>query len=145
MRCFYVLKKWSSAKLSLNWYLSLNKMSLNRDCTVNKSYLWLVMKSSWNLKNYGLHRVKLGLLYAILSIMTIYYSWFDKMQKLPNYPPNHSSNWSNWIFWEFSCQCAPASAYVSLYLPLTASLSLEQAAEKITAAMPSFTDLWWCI
>ena len=28
MRCFYVLKKWSSAKLSLN------KMSLNRDCTV---------------------------------------------------------------------------------------------------------------
>jgi hypothetical protein len=43
---------------------------------------------------------------------------------------------------EFSCQCAPAAAYVSLYLPLTASLSLEQAAEKITAAMPSFTDLW---
>ena len=34
MRCLYVLKKWSSAKLSLNWYLSLNKMSLNRDCTV---------------------------------------------------------------------------------------------------------------
>ena len=34
MRCFYVLKKWSSAKLSLNWDLSLNKMSLNRDCTV---------------------------------------------------------------------------------------------------------------
>ena len=34
MRCFYVLKKWSSAKLSLNRDLSLNKMSLNRDCTV---------------------------------------------------------------------------------------------------------------
>ena len=73
--------------------------------------------------------MKLGLLYAILSIMTITYSWFDKKQKMPNYPPNHSSNWSNWIFWEFSCQCAPALAYVSLYLPLTASLSLEQAAE----------------
>ena len=34
MRCFYVLKKWSSSKLSLNRDLSLNKMSLNRDCTV---------------------------------------------------------------------------------------------------------------
>ena len=34
MRCFYVLKKWSSAKLSLNCDLSLNKVSLNRDCTV---------------------------------------------------------------------------------------------------------------
>ena len=34
MRCFYVLKKWSSAKLSLNRDLSLNKMSLNWDCTV---------------------------------------------------------------------------------------------------------------
>ena len=34
MRCFYVLKKWSSTKLSLNRDLSLNKMSLNRDCTV---------------------------------------------------------------------------------------------------------------
>ena len=34
MRCFYELKKWSSAKLSLNRDLSLNKMSLNRDCTV---------------------------------------------------------------------------------------------------------------
>ena len=34
MRCFYVLKKWSSAKLSLNRDLSLNKMSLNRVCTV---------------------------------------------------------------------------------------------------------------
>ena len=34
MRCFYVLKKWSSAKLSLNRDLSLNKMSLNQDCTV---------------------------------------------------------------------------------------------------------------
>ena len=34
MRCFYVLKKWSSAKLSLNRDLSLNKVSLNRDCTV---------------------------------------------------------------------------------------------------------------
>ena len=34
MRCFYVLKKWSSAKLSLNRDLSLNKMSLNRDCNV---------------------------------------------------------------------------------------------------------------
>ena len=34
MRCFYVLKKWSFAKLSLNRDLSLNKMSLNRDCTV---------------------------------------------------------------------------------------------------------------
>ena len=34
MRCFYVLKKWSSAKLSLNRDLSLKKMSLNRDCTV---------------------------------------------------------------------------------------------------------------
>ena len=33
MRCFYVLEKWSSAKLSLNRDLSLNKMSLNRDCT----------------------------------------------------------------------------------------------------------------
>ena len=37
MRCFYVLKKWSSAKLSLNWDLSLNKVSLNRDCTVQCS------------------------------------------------------------------------------------------------------------
>ena len=36
MRCFYVLKKWSSAKLSLNRDLSLNKVSLNRDCTVLK-------------------------------------------------------------------------------------------------------------
>ena len=34
MRCFYVLKKWSSTKLSLNRDLSLNKMSLQRDCTV---------------------------------------------------------------------------------------------------------------
>ena len=34
MRCFYVVKKWSSANLSLNRDLSLNKMSLNRDCTV---------------------------------------------------------------------------------------------------------------
>ena len=35
MKCFYVLlKKWSSAKLSLNRDLSLNKVSLNRDCTV---------------------------------------------------------------------------------------------------------------
>ena len=37
MRCFYVLKKWSSAKLSLNRGLSLNKVSLNRDCTVCRS------------------------------------------------------------------------------------------------------------
>ena len=29
MRCFYVLKNWSSSKLSLNRDLSLNKMSLN--------------------------------------------------------------------------------------------------------------------
>ena len=35
MRCFYVLKKWSFAKLSLNRDLSLNKVSLNRDCTVS--------------------------------------------------------------------------------------------------------------
>ena len=34
MRCFYVLKKWSPTKLSLNRDLSLNKMSLNWDCTV---------------------------------------------------------------------------------------------------------------
>ena len=34
MRCFYVLKKWSSAKLSLNRDLSLNKKSLNQDCTI---------------------------------------------------------------------------------------------------------------
>ena len=34
MRCFCVLKKWSSAKLSLNPDLSLNKMSLNWNCTV---------------------------------------------------------------------------------------------------------------
>ena len=39
MRCFYVLKKWSSAKLSLNWDLSLNKVSLNWDGTV---LLWIV-------------------------------------------------------------------------------------------------------
>ena len=31
---FYLRKKWTSAKLSLNRGLSLNKMSLNRDCTV---------------------------------------------------------------------------------------------------------------
>ena len=37
MRCFYVLKKWSSAKLSLNRDLSLNKMSLNQDCTVHQN------------------------------------------------------------------------------------------------------------
>ena len=36
MRYFYVPKKWSSAKLSLNPDLSLNKMSLNWDCTVLK-------------------------------------------------------------------------------------------------------------
>ena len=34
MRCFYVLKNWSSAKVSLNRGLSLNKMSLNRGSTV---------------------------------------------------------------------------------------------------------------
>ena len=39
MRCFYVLKKWSSAKLSLNPDLSLNKVSLNRDCTVHTVHL----------------------------------------------------------------------------------------------------------
>ena len=39
MRCFYVVKKWSSAKLSLNRGLSLNKMSLNRECTVLMYYL----------------------------------------------------------------------------------------------------------
>ena len=38
MRCFYVLKKWSSEKLSLNRDLSLNNMSLNRDCTVLHIY-----------------------------------------------------------------------------------------------------------
>ena len=34
MRCFYVLKKRSPAKLSLNRDLSLDKVSLNQDCTV---------------------------------------------------------------------------------------------------------------
>ena len=50
MRCFYVLKKWSSAKLSLNRDLSLNKVSLNRDCTVlyslnSEIFKCLVIKS----------------------------------------------------------------------------------------------------
>ena len=40
MRCFYVLKKRSSAKLSLNRDLSLNKVSLNRDCTVFSLQIW---------------------------------------------------------------------------------------------------------
>ena len=52
MRCFYVLKKWSSAKLSLNRDFSLNKVSLNPDCTVLKDSCFFVIfgqfsQSSW--------------------------------------------------------------------------------------------------
>ena len=36
---FLCTKKWSSAKLSLNRDLSLNKVSLNRDCTVLNMYV----------------------------------------------------------------------------------------------------------
>jgi hypothetical protein len=43
MRCFYVLKKWSSAKLSLNRDLSLNKVSLNRDCTVRCNFQYILI------------------------------------------------------------------------------------------------------
>ena len=43
MRCFSVVKKiWSSEKLSLNRDLSLNKVSLNWDCTVLIIYVYAI-------------------------------------------------------------------------------------------------------
>ena len=49
MRCLYVLKKWSSEKLSVNRDLSLNKVSLNRDCTILHAIIMVFTKLKENL------------------------------------------------------------------------------------------------
>ena len=57
MRCFYVLKKWSSTKLSLNCDLSLNKVSLNWDSTVCRFTEWPDIINFQN--NFHLHLSKI--------------------------------------------------------------------------------------
>ena len=118
MRCFYVLKKWFSAKLSLNRDLSLNKMSLNRDCTVHSNLvirnflvtlkLFLNAKCSlslWSKLTIG-HR-KWFLNTNLFVIKTFHISKFDCTSKLifnfvqKPYRPLSTGTYSYLLVWTF--------------------------------------------